>query len=153
MNEIRDALAGHPFFVGLDQQRIDALAAFTFVREVPAGMWIAHTGGQADVFHAIVHGRAGIEIHAADREPLVVATVHAGEVIGWSWFVQPHRWHFDVIALDTMRLLDIDAVRLRAACAADHELGFHVAGQLTQVLASRLEATRHQLVDIYGIAR
>lgn len=153
MNEIRDALASHPFFAGLDARRIDALAAFTFVREVPQGEWIARTGGHADVFHAIVHGRAGIEIHAADREPLVVATVHAGEVIGWSWFVEPHRWHFDVIALDPMRLLDIDAAQLRAACAADHELGFHVADQLTRVLASRLEATRHQLVDIYGIAR
>ena len=153
MNEIRDALASHPFFLGLNDARLDALASFTFVRDVPAGAWIARTGGYADVFHAIVHGRAGIEIHAADREPLVVSTVHAGEVIGWSWFMEPHRWHFDVIALDHMRLLDIDAARLRAACSADHELGFHVATQLTRVLGSRLEATRHQLVDIYGIAR
>ncbi len=153
MNEIRQTLAAHPFFAGLSDRRIDTLAAFAFVRELPAGEWLAHTGADADTFYALVHGRAGIEIHAADRHPLVVATVHSGDVIGWSWFVEPHRWHFDVVALDDLRLLAIDAPRLRAECAVDHELGFHVAAQLTRVLASRLEAARHQLVDVYGLAR
>jgi len=153
MSEIRDALATHPFFAGLGERRITAIAAFTFVRDLPEGAWLARTGEVADAFYAVIHGRAGIEIHAADRVPLVVATVHAGEVLGWSWFVEPHRWHFDVVALDDMHLLMIDASKLRAECGVDHELGYHVAGQMTRVLASRLEAARHQLVDVYGLAR
>ena len=105
------------------------------------------------MFHLVVAGRAGIEVAAADRAPLVVATAHAGDVIGWSWFVEPHLWHFDVIALDDLRTIAIDGGLLRDACVADHELGYHVARRLTRVVASRLEAARHQLVDVYGHAR
>lgn len=153
MNEIHDAVARHPFFAALNERRIATIAGFTYLRDVPEGTLLATTGGHADVFYAVVRGRAGIEISAADRAPLVVTTVHSGEVIGWSWFVEPHRWHFDVVALDDLHLLGIDAARLRAECMVDHELGYHVAGQLTRVLASRLEGARHQLVDMYGLAR
>ena len=150
MNEIIAALTGHPFFTGIDPALLERLATVTTVKEYPAGAWVARSGAPADTFHAVLSGRAGIEIAAADRDPLLVATVHAGEMIGWSWFVEPHEWHFDVLALDPLRTLAMDAAALRAACRADHELGYQVAHRLDRLLASRLVATRHQLVDVYG---
>ncbi len=132
---------------------LDRLAAFTVPREFPKRAVIAHSGADADEFHLVVSGRAGIEIIAAGVRPMVIATVHGGEVIGWSWFVEPHRWHFDVIALDTVHTLAIDAAQLRAACDADHELGYRLARRLTTVMASRIEASRHQVVDHYGRER
>jgi CRP-like cAMP-binding protein len=153
MIAVRDALAAHPFFTGVEPHLVDAVAALASWAEHPAGSWIARAGADADRFHVVVSGRAGIEITAAGREPLVVATVHGGEVIGWSWFVAGHRWHFDVVALDDVRTIAIDAVRLRAACEADSELTNEIARRLINVVASRLEATQHQLVDVYGRAR
>ena len=150
MNEIIAALTGHPFFTGIDPALLERLATVTTVKEYPAGAWVARSGAPADTFHAVLSGRAGIEIAAADRDPLLVATVHAGEMIGWSWFVEPHEWHFDVLALDPLRTLAMDAAALRADCRADHELGYQVAHRLARLLASRLVATRHQLVDVYG---
>jgi CRP/FNR family transcriptional regulator, cyclic AMP receptor protein len=150
--ELRDLLGSHPFFAGMPTDIVDRIEGLTVTAEFPAGSWIARTGGVADTLHAVIDGRAAIELAAAGRAPLVVATAHAGDVIGWSWFVEPHRWRFDVLALDHVRTLAIDASELRAACEADHELGYRVAHRLARVVAARLEATRHQLVDIYGHA-
>lgn len=153
MTDLSALLAGHPFFTGVDPALLARLASVTAVEEFPAGSWVAHSGAPADRFYAVIAGRAGIEIAAAGREPLLVATVHPGEVIGWSWFVEPHEWHFDVLALEPLRTLAMDATALRAACRADHELGYQVAHRLARVVASRLVATRHQLVDVYGRER
>jgi hypothetical protein len=43
----------------------------------------------------------------------------------------------------------LDAHWLREKCEQDHELGYHLLKQLVSVIASRLTATRLQLVDIY----
>jgi CRP/FNR family transcriptional regulator, cyclic AMP receptor protein len=153
MNDLTAALAGHDFFDGLDARLVDRVADLATIAAFPAGTMIAHTGSPAGVFHAVLEGRAGIEMVAADRAPLLVATAHPGDVIGWSWFVEPHTWHFDVVALDDLRTVAIDGGLLRVACATDHELGYQIASRLTRVVASRLEATRHQLMDVYGRAR
>lgn len=144
------ALAAHPFFSGLETRLIDEIAACTHEAHFPAGTWIALTGTPADRFHALVGGRAGIELNMAGRDPLLVATVHRGEVLGWSWFVEPYRWTFDVVSLDEVTSLAIDAAGLRAKCDRDHELGYQLGRRLARVVASRLDATRHQLVDVYG---
>lgn len=151
--DVRGLLAAHPFFAGMSDRLVDTVARHAVLAEHPAGSWIARYGAPAEQFHAVIAGRAGIEISTPGREPLVVATAHPGDVLGWSWFVPPHRWHFDVVALDDVRTVAIDAAALRAACDADHELGHRIAGALTRVVASRLEATRHQLVDVYGRPR
>lgn len=147
---VNAALAHHAFFTGLHPRLIAEVAKCTDVAQFPAGTWIARAGARAETFHAVTDGRAGIELAAAGREPLLVATVHGGEVLGWSWLVEPHRWTFDVLALDDVSTLAIDAVALRAQCTLDHELGYQLGRRMLRVVASRLDATRHQLVDVYG---
>lgn len=151
MNQsLRDALRFHPFFASLDTDALQLVEPLATVRTFAAGTRVARAGDPASSFLLVTSGRAGIELHTSGREPTIVSTVHAGEVIGWSWFVEPHRWHFDVVALDELEVLVIDAAGLRAECARSAELGRHVATRLVRVVASRLESTRHQLVDLYG---
>lgn len=153
MTDLNQLLADHRFFAGLEPRLIDKVAEMATVVDFRAGTRIARSGTDASILHAVLAGRAGIELSAADRAPLLVATVHRGEVVGWSWYIEPHRWHFDVVALDDLRTVAIDGALLRDACVADHELGYHIGRRLAHVLASRLEATRIQLMDVYGRAR
>lgn len=150
---LHDRLAAHRFADGLAPQFVEALAAMASFREFPAGTWIASQGDPADAFHLVLEGRCAIEVAAAGRDPLVIATVHAGEVLGWSWMLAPHAWHFDVLALDDTRTIAVDGAALRAACRADHELGYEITHRLARVIAARLEATQIQLVDVYGQPR
>jgi CRP-like cAMP-binding protein len=152
-NDLDDMLANHPFFAGMPASCIATVSDLARVVDHAPGTWIARTGQTADAFHAVVDGRVAIELTAAGTEPLVIATLQAGDVIGWSWFVSPHRWRFDVVALDAVRTISIEAAALRAACEGDHEVGYRIAHRLAGVIAARLEATRHQLVDVYGRPR
>jgi CRP/FNR family transcriptional regulator, cyclic AMP receptor protein len=151
--ELDDQLAAHAFSDGLSPRFIAELAAMAKFEQYPAGEWIAAKDDPAHWFHLVVRGRCAIEVTSPGREPLVIATVHANEVLGWSWMLPPHVWHFDVLALDDTHTIAIDGDALRAACRADHDLGYEVTQRLAGVIASRLEATRHQLVDVYGQPR
>lgn len=153
LNDVEAAVMAHPFFAGLDPRLTAQVVPLAHPVEYSATAWIARVGTPADRFLLVTGGRVGIEIAAADRDPLIVTTVHAGEVVGWSWFVEPHEWHFDVVALSDVTALAIDAEALRAACVADHEFGYQMGSRLIRVVASRLGATRHQVVDVYGRAR
>ena len=77
--------------------------------------------------------------------------MEAGEVFGWSWLFPPYRWHFDVQALDLTRALVFDGQCLRAKCEADHDLGYALMQRFAQVIVQRLQATRLQLLDLYGV--
>lgn len=147
---LADRLAAHPFFAGLGGDALSALATMGELVRYPAGWWIAREGQHADRFYAVVHGRAMIEAARPVGDPVVVSTVHTGEVIGWSWLFWPHRWHFDVIAVD-----DVEAIALRAEDLRemlDHEplVGNLLVRRLAHVMAERLAATRLQLLDISG---
>lgn len=149
---ISDLLAHHPFFAGTPAAMLDRIAASARVAEFAPDAFLTRSGGAADTFHAVVDGRAAVEITAPGRPTVVVATIHGGDVVGWSWFVEPNRWRFDVVALDRVCTIAIPAGDLRAACDADPAFGYRVAHRLAGVIATRLEATRHQLVDVYGSA-
>ncbi len=152
-DDIRRALDEHGFFTGMEPRHLDAIATMASWADHPALAWIACAGDAADRFHAVVSGRAGIEITAPGRDPLIVATVHPGEIVGWSWFIDGQPWQFDVVALDAVRTVAIDAARLLDACDGDDELRQELTSRLLRVVASRLRATRMQLVDVYGNAR
>ncbi len=148
-DDLRTALGEHAFFAEMDAHHLDILASLATWSDYSADSWIARAGEYPDSFHAIVSGRAGIEINTPGRAPLIVATVHAGGVIGWSWFFD-RSWQFDVIALDDVRSIAIDARRLLDACGDSDGLRAEITVRLLQVVVSHLEATRHRLVDVYG---
>ena len=151
--DLHHSLSAHRFADGLAPRLVDALVGMARFCEYPVGTWVAQQGDPAAEFHLVLQGRFAVEVAAAGRDPLVIATVHAGEVLGWSWMLAPHLWHFDVLALDHTRTIAIDGVALRDACRTDDELGHEINHRLARVIASRLEATRLQLVDMYGTPR
>ena len=151
--DLHNMLTAHRFCDGMPQRLIDLLADMATFADLPSGAWIARVGQPADTFHLLVDGSCAVEVTAAGREPLVIATIHAGEVLGWSWMLPPHTWHFDVLAVENSQSIAIDGAALRNACQTDHELGYEIGTRLAAVIAARLEATRLQLMDVYGQSR
>jgi len=74
-------------------------------------------------------------------------------VVGWSWLFAPYRWQFDGRAVQPCSLVSFDGARLRARCEADHELGYELMRRFAESIVERLQATRHQLLDVYGPGR
>lgn len=150
MKGIKELIRDHPFFAGLDDAYLNLAAGCASNTHFKAGEYLFHEGDAADQFFLLRGGRVRLEIAAPGRAPVIVETIQAGEVIGWSWLFPPYLWQFDAQATETVRATAFDGKCLRGKCAANHDLGYELAMRSAQVLMQRLQATRLQLLDVYG---
>jgi CRP/FNR family transcriptional regulator, cyclic AMP receptor protein len=82
---------------------------------------------------------------------LTIQTLGVGEVLGWSWLFPPYRWLFDARTIELTRAIALDGKCLRAKCDEDHHLGYEMVKRFAQVIIERLQASRLQLLDVYGV--
>ena len=143
-------LAEHPFFKGLEPHHIKTIAECASDIQFDAGQFILHAGDEANNFYAIRLGKIAIKLFAAERGSLTIQTIGEGEVLGWSWLIPPYRWRFDAQAMEITRAVVLDARCLRNKCEQDHDLGYELFKRFSSIVAHRLEATRLQLLDVYG---
>ena len=52
--------------------------------------------------------------------------------------------------IEPVRVLALEASRLRELCDAEPQLGYLLTRRILEVVSERLKATRMQLLDIYG---
>lgn len=150
MENLKRILSEHPFLEGLNEPHIALLVGCASNVAFKEGELICHEGQAADDFYFIRHGRVQIETHLPHQGALIVSTREAGEVFGWSWLIPPYRWHFDARAAELTRAIAMDGKCLRQKCEEDHDLGYEIMKRFSFIIAERLEATRLQLMDIYG---
>jgi CRP/FNR family transcriptional regulator, cyclic AMP receptor protein len=112
--------------------------------------YIFRDGEAADSFFLIRHGSVALEAFVPARGPVVIETLEAGEVLGWSWLFPPYRWHFDARAVEPVRATSFDGVCLRGKCDDDPRLGYRLMGRFAQIAIDRLQSTRVRLLDVYG---
>jgi CRP-like cAMP-binding protein len=140
-----------PVFAGMKPEHLALMAGCASNARFEAGEVIGRQGEPADKFWIVRQGRVAIEIHAPGRGTVTIATIGENEVLGWSWLLPPHQFHFDARALTATRALALDGRCLRTKFGTDHELGYEVMRRFAPLIARRLEATSIQLLDLYGI--
>ncbi len=91
-----------------------------------------------------------LSTHLPARGDILIETIDAGEVLGWSWLFEPYRWHFDAVASDDVGAVAFDGECLRKKCEEDHELGHSLILRFAQVMIDRLQHTRMRMLDVYG---
>ena len=151
MPSLEEALAAHPFARGFSEDQIRALAdclegESTWIPDAT----LVSADGVADHCYLITEGAAVISANSPGRGRRSVQTIHAGDLLGWSWLFPPHRWAFDAVALTPTRAIVLDAAKLRAAIDDDTSFGLEVVRRVGATVADRLNATRLQLLDLYG---
>ena len=139
-----------PVFKGLDQDQLELIAGCATNTVFAAGERLFREGDQADTFFLIRHGLVALDAYVPNRGQLTVETVGPSEIVGWSWLLPPYRWHFTGRAVDLVRAVQFDGACLRKKCDEDPLLGYDLITRFSQVLVSRLQATRLQLMDVYG---
>ena len=152
MQGIDELIAAAPVFEGLSTDQLALIAGCGHNEHVPAGAMLLREGESADRFFLIRRGSVAIEVHAPGRGTLVIETLHAGEPVGLSWLFPPYRWQLDARAVDACDLVVFDGACLRGKSEEDHELGYQLMRRFVASLISRLQATRLQLLDVYGNA-
>jgi CRP-like cAMP-binding protein len=152
MEAIDDLLSRHAFFEGFKPDYLALIAGCAQNMHFDAGAYLFREGTPADRFFAIRGGSIAIETYVPSRGPVVLQTCGEGEIVGWSWLFPPYIWQFDARAREGVRVTAFDGACLRTKCDADPALGYEFMKRLTRLVSSRLEATRRQLLDVYGPA-
>ena len=150
METLEPILAQHPFLKGLEPRHLQVLVGCAANVRFDAGQFIFREGEAAKHFYIIRHGKIALEIFVPGRGPVAIQTLGEGEVLGWSWLFPPYRWHFDARALELTRAIALDGECLRGKCETDHDLGYELVKRFANVMMERLQATRLQLLDVYG---
>lgn len=144
-------LLSHPLWDGCEPLYIQPLLECASNVTFNNGEVIFRQGEEADQFYLIRYGRVVLEISTPAGDPIILQTVGEGDFLGWSWMITPYRWHFDARAAELTRAILLDGTCIRQKCEADHDFGYEVMRRVTRMMEHRLQATRLQLLDIYGI--
>lgn len=150
MESLAKILKEHPFLQDLEQHHIDFITGCASNVVFKENEFLFRTGDPANYFYFIRQGRVVIEIHAPENGAIAIQTRGEGDATGWSWMIPPYRWHFDARAVEPTRAFVLDGKCLREKMEKDHDLGYILMKRFAMVIAERLEATRIQLLDIYG---
>jgi len=151
MQTLEPVIAAHPFFVGLKPEHVEIVTGCASNVRFDPGEFIFREGDPADRFYLLRQGTVALEINTPDRGPIVVQTLTAGDVLGWSWLVPPYRWRFDGRAIDLVRATALDGKCLRKKCEEDHDLGYDLMQRIAYVMEQRLQAARLQLLDLKDV--
>lgn len=147
---LTEILKQHEFFKGLEPQYIELIAGCGQNVRFDAGQYLFKEGQPADYFYLLRHGQVVVETHDHRRGRSPIYTLHENEVLGWSWLFPPYKWHFDARAITLTRAIALDGKCLRDKCDEDHSLGYELMKRFAVIIVERLQATRLQVLDIYG---
>lgn len=152
MPDLEQFVVESPVFSGMSQAQLEALAGTAGNARFREGEYLFHEGGQADVFYLLRVGDVALETFAPRQGPVIIETVHEGELVGASWLFPPFRWHFDGRAIGGVRAVVFDGVALRKLSQEDQLFGYELLTRFAEPLIQRLQATRLRLLDVYGHA-
>ncbi|MEG8275095.1 cyclic nucleotide-binding domain-containing protein [Streptomyces sp. AHA2] len=124
-------------------------------REVsfPEDARIFEPGGTADRFWVIRSGAVSLDQQVNSLQRVTVASLGAGDLLGWSWLFPPYVWDFGAVAFSPVRAYEFDAGAVLRLCEEDPRLGLTLVRSVAEVLAHRLEMTRGKLMEQYTLHR
>jgi CRP-like cAMP-binding protein len=149
VHTLEEVLSQHPFLDGLAPEHVETITGCARNLVFDPGEFLCRDGEEANTFYMLRSGTVALEMRTP-QSALRITTVGEGEVLGWSWLVEPYRWRFDARAVTPVRTFMLDGACLRRKTQTDHELGYQLLRRFAQVMQQRLEATCLQLADLYG---
>ena len=150
MKTIGNLLEDHPFFDNIAAETLEFIGGCGKNVKFEQGEYIARMGTPAEWFYLIRHGMVVDEIYSETRGAIQVETFGEGEVVGFSWLFPPHKWQFDIKALELTRAIAFDGKCLRDKCLAEPALGYELMLRFSRIMSSRMSQMRLQLLDMYG---
>ncbi len=151
IDEVLEELRKIPWFQELREDHIRKIASISRIRPMKAGEVIFREGDTHESVYIVLQGRVGLEMYVPHRGRVRFYTAETWELFGWS-SVTPnvHLRTAGATAVLDGALLKVDAAKLDEACEQDHDLGYLVMRRLSRVVASRLQVTRLQLLDMFA---
>ena len=151
MQSIEQTLAATRMFRNLTPDQLRGVAALGEEVDFVDGAALMIEGEPADSFFLIREGFVALQTEAPSGA-ITIETLHNGDPVGWSWLVEPYLNHFDARSRGVTHTVRFDGAALRGRCTQEPGLGYELMRSFASVIVERLDATRLQLLDVYGRA-
>ena len=142
-------VALHPFLAGMKHEQLAYLADCAMPVRFKKGEAIFHEGELANRFYLIETGKVILESNGGMSDPVIVDTVGAGDLLGWSWMFSPYTWHFAARALEPTTAIFFYGTILREYCERDHSLGYELLKRMSAVMTRRMQSARNKMVALH----
>src|SRR5262249_39956834 len=146
-------VALHPFLAGMNRTQLTLLTDWAVARHFNTGQPILHKGEFANGFYLIETGKVALESEASFGGSILIKTMGAGVLLGWSWMSPPYVWQFTARAVEPTSALFFYATILWEYCEKDHSLGYELLKRISAVMVTRVQAAHDQMLTIYSNAR
>lgn len=144
LNEIR-------FLQELPDTLLSQFVTISHMEQFPAGTVIFRQGDAARTIYLVCEGHVSLEICAPGVGCRRILTVAPGELLGWSPVLGQDRLTATARALDATTTLAVDGRQLLTVCEQNPRFGYEFMKRAAIALSQRLNATRLQLLDVYGV--
>lgn len=145
-----ETLRAIQFLHELPDELLGQLAPIARVVEVPAGTVIFRQGDVAGSIYLVIEGSVSLEICGPGVGCKRILTVGAGELLGWSPVLEQERLTATARALAATRAVELSGPQVIAMCERHPRFGYEFMKRAALALSKRLNATRLQLMDVYG---
>lgn len=147
-------VALHPFLAGMNPTQLALLTDCAIPVQFNKGQTILRENDLANRFYLIESGKVVLESGEGFGEPVIVETIGAGDLLGWSWMFPPYAWHFTARAVEPTKAIFFYGTILREYCERDHSLGYELFKRITPIMMKRLQSTRRRMLSVhaYGAA-
>ena len=143
-------VALHPFLAGTNRRQLALLTDCAIAVQFKKGQMIFREGQLANRFYLIETGKVVLESGSGLGDPVVVDTIGAGDLLGWSWMFPPHTWHFSARAIEPTTAIFFSGTILREYCEKDHSLGYELLKRISLVMNRRLQAARNKMLTVHN---
>ena len=150
MEPLENLLAESAFFKGLDPRYLRLVAGCASHAQFAAGELIFREGDESSRFYVLRAGKVALVINVPGRGPVIIQTLHEGDLLSWSWIVAPYKKYFDARAIELTRAIAIGGEAVRRKCDEDPPFGYELFKRVAAVTGQRLHAARLQLLDLYA---
>jgi len=146
-SDIVKQLENTDFFGGLEPEHREWLAENATETSFEDGRLLARHGDTADRFFHILEGEIVVEVPALTGPSLEVTRLGPGKIFGWSWLIEPYRWHFNARAAGETRVLDFDGRAILKRAEAEPKFGYALLRRFSALMGHRLEAAQGKMME------
>jgi CRP/FNR family transcriptional regulator, cyclic AMP receptor protein len=147
---LAEELAVHRFFEPFPEELRRRLAECANNVVFDAGATLCTEGTPAKSFFAIRAGRVNVGVHVPSKGLVTLETLQTGDIMGWSWVLPPYRWHFDAVAVEPVRAVELHSDCLLPYLEENPAAGYRLITEVAKIMEERLESARLRLLDLFG---
>jgi CRP/FNR family transcriptional regulator, cyclic AMP receptor protein len=141
-------VALHPLFAGMNAIQLAVLSDCAIAVHFDKGQLILREGELANRFYLIESGKVVLESSEGLGDPVIIETIGAGDLLGWSWMFSPYAWQFTSRAAEPTEAIFFYGTILREYCERDHSLGYELFKRMAPVMLKRLQHARREMLSM-----